>query len=197
LDFAITCAGGTHAQYTLSKPKILNTRNLKTLNTAAQEKIIQRVLETLRAWWQSKALVTSYLHNQRNQRQTHSAPRSRTFRPYKQHTPMHVEVRHGKSKENARFKPRALGGNRKLWSPAICAIKEISARRTGRRDLALSVRTSNTRPCTLKCGMANQERTHGSNLARLVAIESPGHQLSAQSKKSAPRARGAEISLFW
>jgi hypothetical protein len=80
LDFAITCAGGTHAQYTLSKPKILNT-NLKTLNP-----------------------------------------------------------KHG---------------------------------------------------CTRK-----NNTTRVGNLARLVAIESSGHQLSAQSKKSAPDALGAEISHF-
>ena len=80
-----------------------------------------------------------YLHNQKNQRQTHRAPRYCTFRPYK-HTPMHVEVRHGQSKENARFKPRALGGDRKPWSPAICAIKEISAACTGRRDIAILVK---------------------------------------------------------
>jgi hypothetical protein len=53
---------------------------------------------------------------------------------------INVEVRHGQPRENARFKPRALGGNRKLWSPAICAIKEISAACTGRRDIAILVK---------------------------------------------------------
>jgi hypothetical protein len=39
----------------------------------------ERTLQTSRAWWHSKALVTSYLRNQRNQRRVHGAPRYRYF----------------------------------------------------------------------------------------------------------------------
>jgi len=198
LERAITCAGGTQAQYTLSKPKILNT-NLKTLNpkhgctrknNTTRVGILARLVAVESPGHQLSAqpkksspdaLGADISHfpsvqarpctlkcGMANQERTHgsnlarlvaiespghqlsaqpkkSAPDapgadiSRTFRPYKQHTPMHVEVRHGQSKENARFKPRALGGNRKPWSPAICAIKEISAACTGRRDIAILV----------------------------------------------------------
>jgi len=39
----------------------------------------ERTVETLRFWWQSIALATSYLRNQRNQRCVHEASRYRDF----------------------------------------------------------------------------------------------------------------------